>query len=294
MTTVNFPTFPRNCPDPAKADPEAITVNVGVDTKAAVADFDFLLGKLDELRGKAKATYEKAVAERRELKSRSREIVKSIRELTVEQAQVEAKLAQSKLDLNTNYGPWPLPHHIPSFDAKVASAVTETADEKMEEITRILSERFGWELDTSRLEVKPLTAEEIDLAVAEGDMKIVNFPTGGFACGGHTKGTSELIRPGETIVPLTWPGKAGQRNAERNKPQNFQFKFDDKVFTSTPEQMAQFVEAYIENLRAGGDRETLTALFRLSSAALTAMRFQEALGKTATGKPGDDKSSEHF
>ena len=318
-----------------------------------MADFDFLLGRLDELRGKAKETCENAVAKRTELKSRSREIVKSIRELTVEQAKVEAELVQSKIDLNTNYGPWLLPHHIPSFDAKVASAVTETADreakrkavaavvEAWEKSKRrvfmvyrdtdhldvgrvikaagfdvqdwrdwvliaankphllgtsvppraqtawdsfpkprpktiadfdcLLNKHFGYAPSTSWLYEKPLTAEEIERAVAEGNMKTVNFPT-------FPTGSSAFSQ-------TTMKELAAMCDASADRL---------KYATVAQLQNPATLKALFDHLRNEGDRETLTALFRLSSAALTAIRFQEALGKTATGEPGDDKASEHF
>ena len=135
----------------------------------------------------------------------------------------------------------------------------------------LLNKHFGYAPSTSWLYEKPLTAEEIERAVAEGNMKTVNFPT-------FPTGSSAFSQ-------TTMKELAAMCDASADRL---------KYATVAQLQNPATLKALFDKLREEGDRETLTALFRLSSAALTAMRFQEALGKTATGKPGDDKSSEHF
>lgn len=295
--------------DSAKADPKASAPKVTVDSKAVVAEFDRMLKHLSEdIRAKAKATYDKTVAKRTGLKQRRNEINQNIRELEQERAELDAILLELKIDLNTNYGPWPLPHHIPDFDAKGASVVTETGQEKLEELSRVLSERYGWVLDTSRWEVKPLTAEEIDRAVAEGVMKTVNFPK--FPTGGFTKGSLNELQQ-------AWDA-AGKRIAKRAKPQ-FDLKIDtgpvSRSMSSLAESMARISREYhVSNLKAAlrnpelrgalfaklreeGDRETVSHLVELSKNTLIRMNLEhlgQYFSKTATEKPGDDKAGEYY
>lgn len=160
------------------------------------------------------------------------------------------------------------PEPQPKTIADLGIVDTETA---VADFDCLLNKHFGYAPSTSWLYEKPLTAEEIERAVAEGNMKTVNFPT-------FPTGSSAFSQ-------TTMKELAAMCDASADRL---------KYATVAQLQNPATLKALFDHLRNEGDRETLTALFRLSSAALTAIRFQEALGKTATGKPGDDKASEHF
>ena len=143
-----------------------------------------------------------------------------------------------------------------------ASSPKVTVDTKaaLSSLGRVLGKLFG-----------PISAEEIERAVAEGNMKTVNFPT-------FPTGSSAFSQ-------TTMKELAAMCDASADRL---------KHATVAQLQNPATLKALFDKLRNEGDRETLTALFRLSSVALTTMRFQEALGKTATGKPSDDKAGEHY